>query len=125
MSHTSGQRKRERIYSLTKKDFKVQTFRGSGAGGQHRNKRDTCVRIVHPDSGAYGESCDERSQNQNRKIAFRRLLSHPKFRIWHTRKVAEYDRGKTLEQEVAESMRSENLRFENKDENGRWTEEEL
>jgi len=43
--------KKELLFSLTKKDFKVETFRGSGAGGQHRNKTDSAVRIKHPASG--------------------------------------------------------------------------
>jgi protein subunit release factor B len=42
---------KELIYSLTKKDFIVRTFRGSGPGGQKRNKTSSGVEIVHPSSG--------------------------------------------------------------------------
>lgn len=55
------------LFSVTKKDLIVETFRGSGKGGQHRNKNDTVVRITHPESRAVGKSEDERSQLQNKK----------------------------------------------------------
>lgn len=52
----------EKIFSVTLKDCVVETKRGSGKGGQNRNKRDTAVRIVHLPSGAVGESQEQRSQ---------------------------------------------------------------
>ena len=63
---------------LTKKDFKVDWFSGTGAGGQHRNKHQNCCRITHIESGisAVGTS-KERVSNQ--KSAFnvlaKRLLA--------------------------------------------------
>lgn len=60
----------------------MQTKRGSGKGGQNRNKRDTAVRIVHRASGAVGESQEERSQLQNKRLAFRRMVAHQKFQTW-------------------------------------------
>jgi peptide chain release factor 1 len=111
---------RERIYCLTKDDFVLQTYKGSGAGGQHRNKRETGVRIIHPDSGAAAQSCEHKSQLQNRKEAFRKLIKHPKFRMWHNIKVMEYDQGRSIENEVEEMMQSKYLQIEVKDEFGRW-----
>jgi protein subunit release factor B len=70
---------KEKVLSVTLKDCDVQTKRGSGKGGQNRNKRDTAVRIVHRDSGAIGEAQDERSQLQNKRLAFRRMSETPKF----------------------------------------------
>lgn len=113
---------KELLFSLTKKDFKVQTFRGSGPGGQHRNKKDTGVRIIHDESGARGEATEERSQEQNKRIAFRRLIDSSKFKIWHIRKCKEIIDKKTLEQKVEESMAPENLKIEVKDSSGRWIE---
>lgn len=70
---------REKILSVTLKDCDVQTKRGSGKGGQNRNKRDTAVRIVHRASGAVGESQEQRSQLQNKRAAFLRMAQTPVF----------------------------------------------
>ena len=70
---------REKLFSLTKKDFEIQTFKGSGPGGQHRNKNETAVRIKHKDSGAVGESQEMKSQYQNKELAFKRLVNSEKF----------------------------------------------
>lgn len=115
---------RELIYRLTKKDFILKPFKGSGPGGQHRNKNSTAIRITHPDSGAVGECSEHKSQLQNKKVAFRRLVDSKKFKIWHTRKVYEFDKKKSIEQEVDEMMKPEFIKVEVKDENGRWCDEE-
>jgi len=70
---------KEKILSVTLKDCDVQTKRGSGKGGQNRNKRDTACRIVHRASGAVGESQEERSQLQNKRAAFLRMVKTPAF----------------------------------------------
>ena len=72
---------REKILSVTLKDCDVQTKRGSGKGGQNRNKRDTAVRLVHRASGAVGEAQDERSQLQNKRLAFRRMAESDRFKV--------------------------------------------
>lgn len=48
--------------------------RGSGPGGQHRNKTETGVRLVHPPSGIVITVTERRSQLQNRELAFERLI---------------------------------------------------
>lgn len=51
----------------------VERTRGSGPGGQHRNKVETAVRIHHRGSGVTGEASERRSQDENRRVALRRL----------------------------------------------------
>jgi protein subunit release factor A len=74
--------KKQLLFSVTKKDLRIDTFRSGGKGGQNQNKRDTGVRIVHIDSEATGESREERSQEQNKRVAFRRMAESVKFQNW-------------------------------------------
>lgn len=101
------------LFSITKKDFRVDTFRAGGPGGQKQNKTSSGVRITHLESGAAGESREERSQMQNRKIAFQRLVESPKFKVWHKKKIAECllseAEKKEIEARVDEWMCEENL----------------
>jgi protein subunit release factor B len=100
----------ERVIHLTKKDFVEQTFRAGGKGGQKQNKTSSGVRIIHPPSGARGESRTETSQAQNRKKAFRRMAESDTFQRWirleHARKVG------AIEAAVDDAMRPGNLLIE-------------
>ena len=58
---------------INKADLKVDTFRSSGAGGQHVNKTESGVRFTHLPTGIVAESTDGRSQIKNREIAIQRL----------------------------------------------------
>ena len=60
---------------INKADLKVDTFRASGAGGQHVNKTESGVRFTHLPTGIVSESTDGRSQIKNREIAMNRLHS--------------------------------------------------
>lgn len=55
-------------------EVEVSTFRGSGPGGQHRNKTETAVRLRHLPTGITVISTKHRSQWRNREAAWERLL---------------------------------------------------
>lgn len=79
---------REPLFSVTRSDFDWHTQRGRGAGGQHRNKTDSAVRCVHRASGAVGYAEDDRSQHQNRKLAWKRCIETPVFQAWLKKEIA-------------------------------------
>lgn len=70
------------VKTITRKDFQIDFLKTGGPGGQHRNKVETAVRITHVDSGISVVAGDKRSQAQNKKAAFIRLVEGMKFQTW-------------------------------------------
>lgn len=106
-------KERELLHSITKNDFTIQPFKGSGPGGQHRNKNATAIRLIHNESGVQAESQKHKSQRQNRKEAFNKLINSPEFRKWHRIKTAEALFGKNnMDRQLNEWMRPENFQIE-------------
>jgi len=81
---------RQPVLTLTKKDFKIRWFSGSGAGGQHRNKSSNCCEITHIESGISQRCTSHKSREQNKKEAFKTLCEKSEFKLWLAKATGTY-----------------------------------
>ena len=65
---------RELLFSITRKDFDISFFSGTGAGGQHRNKHQNCVRLLHRDSKVTATGQSNKRRAANLREAFKGLI---------------------------------------------------
>lgn len=109
---------REKILSVTLNDCDVQTFRAGGPGGQNQNKRDTAVRIIHRESGARAESRTYRTQLENKRAAFKKMVATAEFKSWLHIKTSRIESSEVW---VDRQMWAPNIKTEVR-EAGRWVE---
>ena len=74
---------RELLFSVTAKDCEWSYTKGTGAGGQKRNKTSSAVHCHHRPSGAHGYSEASRSQHDNKRDAFVKMANSQEFRLWN------------------------------------------
>ena len=108
---------KELLFSVTKKDFEITYFNGTGKGGQHRNKHANCVRLKHKETGIITTGQDHKSQRDNLKAAFKRMVEHKDFKLWLKIKTGrsildEDGQHEKILQKVDRAMRPENLKVE-------------
>jgi len=95
---------------LNPADIKMDTFRASGAGGQHVNTTDSAVRLTHIPTGVVAECQQERSQHKNRAKAMQMLIS----RIQQAKVQAQVDTADEMRRDlVGSGDRSERIRTYN------------
>lgn len=117
-------KKREKLFSLTRKDFKFVPFGASSKGGQHANRNKCYMRCTHEASGAVGLGQKYKSQKQNKKLAFRNMANTEKFKKWiRSKGLRMMGVIGQIEAEIDMSLKNpRETKVEVKDENGRWVE---
>ena len=95
---------------IADKDVKVDTYRSSGAGGQHVNKTESAIRLTHLPTGIVVNCQDERSQIKNREKAFA-ILKSKLYDYYQTQANAEYAAARRSQ--VGTGDRSERIRTYN------------
>lgn len=113
---------RKPLFSVTAADCRKDTFASGGPGGQYQNKTQSGVRFTHPPSGAVGESREHRSQEMNKRAAWKRMCETKKFQTWCRMEAARRMGKKTVDQQVEEAMADSNIKTETLNEKTQWVE---
>jgi len=110
------------LFRLTASDFEFTYSKGTGPGGQKRNKTSSKVQCLHRPSGAVGISDETRSQHQNKRLAFEKMANSPQLKKWVRIQAAKITGEEARIQEKIEYEMKHNVKVEVKDEKGKWVE---
>ena len=112
---------KELLFSVTEKDFIFKFTRGTGKGGQKRNKTSSAGYCTHKESGAAGYSDATRSQHQNKVDAFTKCIETSVFKAWHKLEIAKRTgQLKEAEEEALRQMKFAKVEFKK---DGKWVDE--
>ena len=112
---------KELLFSIKAEDCEWSYFKGSGKGGQKKQKTSSGVAVLHRPSGATGECSENRQQHLNKRIAWNRMANSIAMRRWINKRIAEIDMGKTIEQWADEQIKPDKIKTEIKID-GKWIE---
>ena len=97
-------------FEILDKDIRIDTYRSSGAGGQHVNKTDSAIRITHMPTGIVVACQDERSQIKNRERAFQ-ILKSKLYDYYKSQRDKEYSENR--KSQIGNAERCERIRTYN------------
>lgn len=114
-------KQKELLFSITANDCTFTPYKGSGAGGQKKNKTSSAIRCTHDASGAVGECEEHRQQTLNKREAFVRMSKTDTFTKWLDLEIKRQSgQLALLEAKFEKSMK--NVRIDIKSEDGKWIE---
>lgn len=112
---------KELLFSVTKDDCEWSYTKGTGKGGQKRNKTSSAVHCFHKPSGAHGYSESSRKQIDNKRDAFKKMVDTQEFKLWQQHEIwKKVGVLEEVEKRVEEEMK--NIKIETVVD-GKWTEE--
>lgn len=107
------------LFSVTASDCTWSYTRGTGAGGQKKNKTSSAVHCIHEPSHAHGYAEETRSQAKNREIAFVKMVKSKEFQNWHRLEVMRRTgQDLIIANKVEQEMKR--IRIDRKNANGLW-----
>lgn len=116
---------RKLLFSVGAADCDWSYTKGSGAGGQKRNKTSSAVHCTHRASSAHAYSEASRSQHDNKRDAFLKMIETSEYKRWHRQEVYRLTGVlDDIEERVQQELSSQNLKFEVK-EDGKWREVDI
>lgn len=117
---------RQPLISVSIKDCEFSFSKGTGKGGQARNKSMAACHCTHIPSGATAYSQNGRSQVENKKDSFLKMIRTKKFQSWlKLESLKKLGKEKELNDKIDDMLKSRYLKIEIKDNFGNWVIDKL